>query len=205
MDQQRSLQMKLGLFVLCLLTAAGCAGIDVKQRSERGLLQRDGSDSTLTEGTVFEFATNSRSGEFIWPLKQGQITSLYGSRRRDFHEGIDIRANRGTPIHAAKDGRVIYAARKIRGYGNMIVLRHRDGTSTVYAHNKINLVRRGQLVQQGQQIAEVGATGKATGPHLHFEIRKGEMAQDPLLYLPQVRVASSGQNARRGPAVSSIE
>ncbi|HRK03437.1 MAG TPA: M23 family metallopeptidase, partial [Oligoflexia bacterium] len=61
------------------------------------------------------------------------------------------------------------------------------------------------LVQQGQQIAEVGATGKATAPHLHFEIRKGEMAQDPLLYLPQVRVASSGQNARRGPAVSSIE
>lgn len=184
---------KKSILLLTLLSAivvSGCAGVAIQERQERGLFQR-GSDNSLEPGTSFEVSETSRFGDFIWPIKRGQITSLFGSRRRDFHEGIDIRANRGTPVYAAKAGRVIYASRKIRGYGNMIVLRHSDGTSSVYAHNKKNLVRRGQTVDQGQMIAEVGATGKATGPHLHFEIRKGEIAQDPLIYLPQVRIAKN--------------
>ena len=88
---------------------------------------------------------------------------------------------------AAKDGDVIYSSRKIHGYGNMIVLKHADGMATVYAHNKKNLVHAGDHVTQGQVIGYVGSTGKATGPHVHFEVRRNELPQDPLLYLPQVR------------------
>lgn len=169
-----------------LFVAAGCAGVPVEHRVEKGLLQ-GGAVITRVPARSGVF-----SGEFIWPVKQGQITSLYGSRRRDFHEGIDIRARKGSPVFAAKAGRVIYSARRIHGYGNMVVVRHSDGTSTVYAHNKRNIVHRGQLVTQGQQIAEVGSSGKSTGPHVHFEIRRGELPQDPLLYLPQVRSMESG-------------
>ncbi len=124
--------------------------------------------------------------DLIWPLKEGKISSAFGKRKRDFHDGIDIKANRGTPVYAAQDGRVVYSSRKIRGYGNMIVVRHEGDFATVYAHHQKNLVRYGQAVKKGQLIAYVGATGKATGPHLHFEVRKNRMPVDPIQYLPPI-------------------
>jgi murein DD-endopeptidase MepM/ murein hydrolase activator NlpD len=74
----------------------------------------------------------------------------------------------------------------MRGYGNMVIVRHDGGIVSVYAHNQINLVREGQQVARGEIIARVGSTGRVTAPHLHFEIRKNNFAQDPLLYLPQL-------------------
>ena len=123
---------------------------------------------------------------YMWPVDGGKIVSFYGWRSsRKFHDGIDIKADSGANVFAAKSGEVIYSDHKIRGYGNMIVIRHNAGFSTVYAHNKVNLVHKGDVVQQGDIIAHVGSTGHSSGPHSHFEVRKGKYSADPLKYLSQ--------------------
>jgi murein DD-endopeptidase MepM/ murein hydrolase activator NlpD len=99
------------------------------------------------------------------------------------HDGIDIAAPAGTPVRAADDGVVLYSGR-LRGYGNVVILQHSGGYVTVYGHNERNLVREGDRVARGQDIAELGATGRASGPNLHFEIRYENQAQNPLAYLP---------------------
>jgi len=119
---------------------------------------------------------------FIWPVK-GTINSGFGPRGISSHDGIDIGAPEGTPIRAIEKGEVIYSD-QLRGYGNIIIVRHTGGFISVYAHNEANLVREGQAVSRGEVIARVGNTGRVTGPHLHFEIRKHNAAQDPLRYLP---------------------
>ncbi len=119
---------------------------------------------------------------FIWPVK-GTINSGFGPRGISSHDGIDIGAPEGTPIRAIEKGEVIYSD-QLRGYGNIIIVRHTGGFISVYAHNEANLVREGQAVSRGEVIARVGNTGRVTGPHLHFEIRKNNAAQDPLRYLP---------------------
>jgi murein DD-endopeptidase MepM/ murein hydrolase activator NlpD len=125
------------------------------------------------------------NGELLlWPIS-GSVNSGYGARGAGFHDGVDIGALEGTPIHAAEKGEVIYSD-QIRGYGNIVIVRHDGGIVTVYAHNQINLVREGQSVERGEVIAKVGSTGRVTGPHLHFEIRKNNAAQDPMRYLPQL-------------------
>ena len=121
---------------------------------------------------------------FIWPIS-GSINSAFGPRGSSFHDGIDIAAQEGTPIRAIESGEVIYSD-QLRGYGNIVILRHADGFVSVYAHNQINLVREGQRVARGEIVARVGSTGRVTGPHLHFEIRRNNSAQDPLRYLPQL-------------------
>ncbi len=121
--------------------------------------------------------------QLVWPV-QGTLTSSFGSRDGGDHDGIDISASPGTPIYAAADGRVIYSGSGISGYGNLVIVKHSGSWATVYAHNKVNLVEKGAFVSQGQKIAEVGQTGRASGPHLHFEVRFGKGARDPLKYLP---------------------
>lgn len=125
---------------------------------------------------------------FLKPV-DGNITSTFGYRKNPFinsfshfHKGIDIAADLGAPILAAREGLVIYSGRMI-GFGNCIFIRHEDGYITVYGHNKINLVKVGDIVQKGQKIGEVGRTGYATGPHLHFEIRKMNVPLNPLIAL----------------------
>jgi murein DD-endopeptidase MepM/ murein hydrolase activator NlpD len=118
----------------------------------------------------------------------GKISSPFGwrrhpvTRRRDFHTGIDVRAPRGREIKAAKAGRVEYAG-WMGGYGRVVVIRHNDGYSTLYAHCNSLSVRNGQSVSQGQTIASVGTSGRTTGPHLHFEIRQGKSPMNPLKLL----------------------
>ena len=119
---------------------------------------------------------------FAWPVK-GRVTGRFDSRPDSLNDGINIAAPPGTPVHATLAGQVIYAD-QLRGYGNLIILRHRSGYASVYAHNRKNLVRQGQKVNRRQVIAEVGATGRAATPHLHFEIRRNNVARDPLSYLP---------------------
>jgi lipoprotein NlpD len=120
----------------------------------------------------------------VWPVVGG-INSHFGRRGASFHDGIDISAPEGTPIKAIGNGEVIYSD-QLRGYGNLVIVRHSGGLVSVYAHNQVNLVDQGQFVAQGDIIAKVGSTGRVTGPHLHLEIRKNNVAQDPLLYLPQL-------------------
>ncbi|MGH7853672.1 MAG: M23 family metallopeptidase [Candidatus Binatia bacterium] len=121
---------------------------------------------------------------FLWPVN-GSLNSGFGPRGSSFHDGVDIAAPEGTPIRAVEHGEVIYSD-QLRGYGNMVIIRHSRGIVSVYAHNQANLVRDGQQVARGEIIARVGSTGRVTGPHLHFEIRKNNLAQDPMLYLPQL-------------------
>ena len=129
--------------------------------------------------------TGHASGEpLLWPVT-GTINSTYGPRGASFHDGIDIAAPEGTPIQVIEGGEVIYSD-QLRGYGNIVIVRHQGGIVSVYAHNQINLVREGQQVGKGEVIARVGSTGRVTGPHLHFEIRQNNTAQDPLRYLPQL-------------------
>ena len=128
----------------------------------------------------------------LWPVS-GAINSSFGPRGASFHDGVDIAAEEGTSIAAVERGEVVYAD-QLRGYGNIVIIRHAGAIATVYAHNQVNLVREGQEVGRGEVIAKVGSTGRTTGPHLHFEIRKNNAAQDPLRYLPQLCCGSASDN-----------
>jgi murein DD-endopeptidase MepM/ murein hydrolase activator NlpD len=121
-----------------------------------------------------------------WPLTTIHVLigSPFGARWGKPHEGIDLPAPVGTPVFAAADGRVVYAGSAIRGYGNLIVLKHAGDLLTAYAHNSVLLVSQGQSVRGGDRIALVGQSGHATGPHLHFEVRSGQIPRDPMSYLP---------------------
>ena len=124
---------------------------------------------------------------FRWPLTAVRVTSPFGHRGRQYHEGVDLHASKGTPVYAAGDGKVLYAGARIRGYGQLVVIRHSNGWATVYGHNSRIFVISGQKVSQGQRIALTGSTGHSTGPHLHFEIRKGVDAIDPTRLIPRER------------------
>jgi len=117
----------------------------------------------------------------LWPVR-GVIFSAFGQRGSEHHDGLDLAAPKGTPIVAAADGTVLFAGEQ-RGYGQIILVEHAGDLITVYAHNSENLVARGDHVQRGQPIAKVGATGNATGPHVHFEVRVAAHPQDPLNFL----------------------
>jgi murein DD-endopeptidase MepM/ murein hydrolase activator NlpD len=124
-----------------------------------------------------------RAPQLRWPTG-GRLSSQFGRRGASMHEGIDIAAASGTPVRAAAAGRVVHSDWSISGYGNLVILEHRGGLVTLYAHNRVNRVRVGQQVDAGQVIAEVGKTGHATGPHLHFEVRRDGKPRDPLDFLP---------------------
>jgi murein DD-endopeptidase MepM/ murein hydrolase activator NlpD len=135
---------------------------------------------------------DSRTGHagFAWPLA-GRLSSSFGKRARGHHDGIDISAPKGTAVYAARDGKVIFSDR-LSGYGNVLIVEHTGGYTTVYAHNDANLVRKGSRVRRGDRIATVGDTGRARGAHLHFEVRKSNVARNPLYYLPgATRVAAA--------------
>lgn len=121
---------------------------------------------------------------FTWPAA-GKLTSRFGRRWGRMHKGIDIAGPVGTPINAAADGTIVYAGWHSGGYGNLVEIRHSDGTTTRYGHNSRLSVAVGQTVRQGQQLAEMGSTGNSTGSHLHFEIRpSGGNAVNPISHLP---------------------
>lgn len=123
-------------------------------------------------------------GKLAWPVPSSKkLTSKFGKRWGRSHEGIDIAARRGTAIVAAESGVVIYSGNDLGGYGNLTIISHEGGLFSIYAHAKRNYTRKGDRVHRGQVIAEVGTTGKSTGPHLHFEVRYDSKALDPLNFL----------------------
>ncbi len=139
---------------------------------------------------------------FAWPIAGGALASRFGPRGAGHHDGIDVSAPVGTPVTAARAGRVLYSD-TLRGYGNLIILEHGGGYATVYAHNRENLARVGDTVKQGDVIARVGETGKTSGPNLHFEIRKDNVARNPLYFLPGSAATQSGALSRNEGAPES--
>ena len=131
------------------------------------------------------------AGEWIWPVRNGAVLSGFGAPRRNHrHGGLDIKGVAGQPVLASRSGRVVYAGAGLRGYGKTVILDHRDGMQSLYAHNSTLLVRLGQHVEQGQTIARVGRTGNATTDHCHFEIRQNDRRVDPARWLTPGRRAA---------------
>lgn len=147
----------------------------------------------LIESLITERKLGAHTTPSGWPIvKAGYVSSNYGWRRhpisgkRRMHKGIDIAAPRGTPIVAMADGVVTFSGKQ-RGYGNIVIVSHGNGLETRYAHNTRNTVKKGTKVKQGDVIAKVGSTGRATGPHVHFEVRKNGKSVNPKRFLDMSR------------------
>ncbi len=165
--------------------AKSMAGLGANSLSE--LLYRqlsreeDPAAGPAAPGTLHEPATPG------WPLR-ATVSSEFGWRndpidgQRKFHYGLDLAAREGTPVRASMAGRVI-RSEYTEGYGNVVVLDHGRGLTTLYAHNRENLVRQGDWVEAGEAVARVGSTGRSTGAHLHFEVRRHGRRQDPVAFL----------------------
>lgn len=165
-------------------------------QAQMGILQHNADEdeaysqqlTQIIQGLTNKNAPPQGTGHFIWPVK-GPITSPFGMRINPIthqysgHTGIDIGVPYGTPIDAADGGVVIFAGWNV-AYGNMTVIDHGGGLSTMYAHQSKQLVAVGDHVTQGQIIGYIGTTGWSTGPHLHFEIRVNGVPKNPMLYLP---------------------
>jgi murein DD-endopeptidase MepM/ murein hydrolase activator NlpD len=135
---------------------------------------------------------------FAWPLN-GRILAGYGTAANGSHnDGISIAAPRGTPIAAIEAGTVAYAGNELRGYGNLILVKHADGWISAYGHCDELLAKKGDQVHRGTVIAKVGATGNVNEPQLYFELRRGKRPVDPREFLATAPVA---MNSRGGPAL----
>ncbi|HEX2700978.1 MAG TPA: peptidoglycan DD-metalloendopeptidase family protein [Acidimicrobiales bacterium] len=162
------------------------AEADAVAQQESGLtaLIRSRESSRASRGDAVDPGPDGRiSGAGLsWPIR-GPVTSGFGTRWGRLHAGIDIGAGTGTPIRAAKAGDVIFAG-VMSGYGNVVIIDHGGGLSTLYAHQSRLGTSDGTSVAQGDVIGYVGSTGHSTGPHLHFETRVGGSPQNPMRYLP---------------------
>ena len=129
-----------------------------------------------------------RTGKrFLWPVN-GPVAVGFGSRGKGLrNDGINILARRGTGVRAAENGVVAYSGNAVRGFGNLVLIKHAGGWMSAYAHNDVLLVRTGQRVRRGQTISKVGSTGNVSRPQLHFELRRGRRAVDPLRHLAPPR------------------
>ena len=126
---------------------------------------------------------SARKSKFLWPV-QGKVISKFGSLGNGRNnDGINIQAAQGSTVRSADAGTVVYAGNELKGFGNLILVRHSGGWITAYAHNQKLLVKKGQKVKRGEKIATVGATGGVNKPQLHFEVRAGKKAVNPLQYL----------------------
>ncbi len=138
------------------------------------------SDVAVSEKPVDSAATPS----FRWPARGRVISGSGALANGQQNDGINLALPEGTPVHAAEDGVVAYAGSELKGYGNLVLIRHSNGFVTAYAHASEILVKRGDQVRRGQVIAKSGQTGNVSSPQLHFEIRKGSTPVDPTQYLP---------------------
>ncbi len=138
-----------------------------------------------------EAAPPRGTGAFVWPVR-GSVLATYGSRSDGTHnDGINIGAPRGTAVQAADAGVVAYTGNELRGYGNLILVKHAGGWISAYAHCDQILVKRGEKVSRGQIIARVGSTGNVGDPQLHFELRRGNHPVDPREYLGPLPTAAT--------------
>jgi murein DD-endopeptidase MepM/ murein hydrolase activator NlpD len=127
---------------------------------------------------------NAGVAGFRWPAR-GRVIAGFGPKPTgQQNDGINLALPEGTPVKAAEDGVVAYAGNELKGYGNLVLIRHANGFVTAYAHASELMVKRGDTIKRGQVIAKSGQTGNVTSPQLHFEIRKGASPVDPMQHLP---------------------
>jgi len=178
------------------------------------------AETATPAAPAFEAADPAKL-DLLWPVETRTISSAWGprirtrtvrvktqantkkkirQRYRGNHRGLDLTAPMGTDVYAAMDGRVIEAGRH-KDYGNFVVVDHGNGVTTLYGHHKLNYVRTGDVVRRGQKIAEVGRTGRATGPHLHFELRIEGEHQNPLPVLNDMEEISAELLAQNEAAI----
>jgi murein DD-endopeptidase MepM/ murein hydrolase activator NlpD len=155
--------------------------IQALEQQSAALAERIRQAQQQSAGSAPGIVPPSGGGRLGWPVS-GPVTSGFGPRWGRMHEGIDIAVPEGTPVRAAAAGTVIYVG-WLGGYGNLVVLDHGGGLSTAYAHNSSFAVSVGQSVAAGEVVAYSGNTGNSSGPHVHFEVRVGGSAVDPLGYL----------------------
>jgi murein DD-endopeptidase MepM/ murein hydrolase activator NlpD len=137
------------------------------------------------------------SGAFLWPVR-GRVLATYGSRADGTHnDGINIGTTKGAPVQAVDAGVVAYTGNELRGYGNLILVKHANGWISAYAHCDQMLVKRGEKVARGEVIARVGSTGNVSEPQLHFELRRGNRAVDPREFLAPLPTAGAEKSSRR--------
>lgn len=139
------------------------------------------ASSDLTGAVRTDYPSRSMPRWYAWPVS-GVISSRFGWRKRGYHKGLDIACPMNTPIRAVNSGKVVFAGTK-KNYGRVVIIEHPEGNQTLYAHARTLLVRAGSKVRRGQIIARVGMTGRTTGPHVHFEIRRSGTAVNPIRYL----------------------
>ncbi|MBV8133632.1 MAG: M23 family metallopeptidase [Alphaproteobacteria bacterium] len=143
-------------------------------------------------------STAAESGTFLWPVR-GRVLAGYGPGRDGTHnDGINIAAPRGAAVEAADGGVVAYVGNELRGYGNLILVKHPNGWISAYAHCDSILVKRGDKVVRGQTIARVGSTGSVAEPQLHFELRHGSRAVDPREFLAPLPTAGTERRTPPG-------
>ena len=136
----------------------------------------------MSRGVIAEVTPSGR------PVKKGYLSSGFGKRtdpfkgKKSYHRGVDFAGKRGTEVIAVASG-VVTRAKKVSGFGNVVEIRHADGYSTLYAHNKKNLVKSGDVVSKGQTIALLGSTGRSSGPHVHFEVHRNGKIINPLKFV----------------------
>jgi murein DD-endopeptidase MepM/ murein hydrolase activator NlpD len=136
------------------------------------------------EATAETTSSNGGAPQFRWPVR-GRVISGFGPLTNgQQNDGVNLSVPEGTSVRAAEDGTVAYAGSELKGYGNLLLVRHNNGFVTAYAHASELMVKRGDVVRRGQIIAKSGATGTVNAPQLHFEIRKGSVPVDPMTFLP---------------------
>jgi murein DD-endopeptidase MepM/ murein hydrolase activator NlpD len=167
------------------VTAAAVARVAATEPAQKARLA---SATTTPEETTTESPTKAADATgalptFRWPVR-GRVVTGYGAKTNGkSNDGINVAVPEGTPIKAAEDGVVAYSGNELKGYGNLVLVRHSNGYVTAYAHASELMVKRGETIKRGQVIGKSGQSGEVTSPQLHFEIRKGSSPVDPLQFL----------------------
>lgn len=149
--------------------------VENKKKTKKEEQTQDKDSVAKKEETLVE----AKQTQFVWPV-EGKVISKFSPGKND---GIKVKVPEGTAVKAAAAGDVLYAGSELKGFGNLLLLKHKDGWVTAYAYNSSLLVKKGDKVKQGQVIAKSGKTGDAKEPQLHFEVRKGKQPVDPLTQL----------------------
>lgn len=177
----------MGLFASVLISCATTEEA-VSTSQQNRLPAWDGNPATYEAPPPETPPAAPVTSYFGWPVDEARFVRGFninptGKRRRP-HLGIDLASYKNSPILAAHDGTIIYVGKDFRGFGKMILIEGKNGWATLYAHLNKTSVKEGMRVVKGRQIASMGRTGRASGTHLHFEIRKDRGPVDPMLYLP---------------------
>jgi murein DD-endopeptidase MepM/ murein hydrolase activator NlpD len=168
---------------IAALTATKMAAAVPESQQKARLAQSTTTEELSGPSPVKAAEATGALPSFRWPVR-GRVITAYGAKTNGkANDGINLAVPEGTPVKAADDGVVAYSGNELKGYGNLVLIRHANGYVTAYAHASELLVKRGDTIRRGQVIAKSGQSGEVASPQLHFEIRKGSSPVDPLQFL----------------------